>query len=125
MRRRRNISQKARKAETVAIAAETSEPPVHRLSAAEKMAAGKKLRDHVSHQAQGVWKRPSDRADPLDILHASDAGRIARLLPIRYGRMLQSPFTFYRGAAAVMAADLARTPTTGIQRPGLRRLPSC
>jgi uncharacterized protein (DUF2252 family) len=62
-----------------------------------------------------LWKRPSDRANPLDILRASDAGRQAQLLPIRYGRMLQTPFTFYRGAAAVMAADLAKTSTTGIR----------
>ncbi len=48
--------------------------------------------------------------DPLAILSASDAGREQNLLSIRYGRMLQSPFTFYRGAAAVMAADLAKTP---------------
>ena len=61
------------------------------------------------------WKRPARRADPLAILRASDAGRLPRLLPIRYGRMLQSPFTFYRGSAAVMAADLAKTPTTGIR----------
>ena len=54
-------------------------------------------------------------ADPLAILRASDAGRLEQLVPIRYGRMLQTPFTFYRGAAAVMAADLAKTPTTGIR----------
>jgi uncharacterized protein (DUF2252 family) len=85
------------------------------LPAAEMLAAGKKLRDQVPHLAQGIWKRPSDRLNPLDILRASDAGRVAQLLPIRYGRMLQSPFTFYRGSAAVMAADLARTPATGVQ----------
>jgi len=88
---------------------------VHRLSAAEMSAAGKRLRDAAPLQAQGVWKRPSDRADPLEILRASDASRVAQLVPIRYGRMLQTPFTFYRGSAAVMASDLARTPTTGVQ----------
>ena len=66
MSTQRNKSKKTRKAKSAAVAAETPEPPVHRLSAAEKSAAGKKLRDHVSHQAQGVWKRPSDRADPTD-----------------------------------------------------------
>ena len=50
-----------------------------------------------------------------EILHASDAGRIPELIPIRYGRMLQTPFTFYRGSAAVMAADVATTPATGVQ----------
>src|SRR5262249_12102945 len=94
---------------------EVSRPAMHPLSAAELSASGKRLRDKVPHEAHGVWKRPSDRPNPLDILHASDAGRVAQLLPIRYGRMLQTPFTFYRGSAAVMAADLATTPATGIQ----------
>jgi uncharacterized protein (DUF2252 family) len=56
---------------------------------------------------------PADR-DPLAILAAQDAARVPELLPIRYGRMAVTPFTFYRGAAAVMAADLAATPTSGI-----------
>jgi uncharacterized protein (DUF2252 family) len=55
-----------------------------------------------------------NRPDPIDILRASDADRLPDLVPIRYGRMLQSPFAFYRGAAGVMAADLAGTPATGI-----------
>jgi uncharacterized protein (DUF2252 family) len=88
---------------------------VPRPSAADLKAAGNKLRDQVPRKSHGLWKRPADRANPLDILHASDAGRQARLLPIRYGRMLQTPFTFYRGSAAVMAADLAKTPATGIR----------
>jgi uncharacterized protein (DUF2252 family) len=79
------------------------------------MAAGKALREKVRRQSHGLWKRPANRADPLAILRASDQGRLPRLLPIRYGRMLRSPFTFYRGAAAVMAADLAKTPATGIR----------
>ena len=59
--------------------------------------------------------RRQEPADPIDILRESDAGRLKELVPIRYGRMLQSPFTFYRGAAGVMAADLAQTPTTGFK----------
>src|SRR5271157_1019413 len=55
------------------------------------------------------------RADPVEILHTADATRQADLVPLRYGRMLQSPFTFYRGSAGVMAADLARTPVSGIR----------
>ena len=90
-------------------------PALPRLSAADVSAAGKSLRDKVARLAHAAWKRPADRANPLDILRASDAGRQAQLLPIRYGRMLQTPFTFYRGAAAVMAADLAKTPATGIR----------
>jgi len=94
---------------------EVLEPPVHTLSAAERVAAGKRLRDKVPRHAHAAWKKPAGRMDPLAILRASDEGRMAHLLPIRYGRMLQTPFTFYRGAAAVMAADLAKTPATGIR----------
>jgi len=91
------------------------EPAADRSSADERSAAGKSLRDKVPRQAHGVWKRPAKRAEPLAILRASDEGRLPQLLRIRYGRMLQSPFTFYRGSAAVMAADLAKTPSTGIR----------
>ena len=85
------------------------------LPSAALLTAGKTLRDQVPRQDHGSWKRDKDKVDPLKILHASDKGRQEHLLPIRYGRMLQSPFTFYRGAAAVMAADLARTPNTGLR----------
>lgn len=81
----------------------------------DRVAEGKALRDRVQRQAQGTFKRDGKRVDPIRILQASDKGRIKDLVPIRYGRMLQSPFTFYRGAAAVMAADLAGTPSTGIR----------
>ena len=90
------------------------ERPVHSVPADDLVAAGKRLRDTVPRASQGTWKRPRDRRAPLEILQGSDAGRQAALLPIRYGRMLQSPFTFYRGAAAVMAADLAQTPSTNV-----------
>jgi len=90
------------------------ERPVHSVPADDLVAAGKRLRDTVPRASQGEWKRPRDRRDPLEILQASDEGRQTHLLPIRYGRLLQSPFTFYRGAAAVMAADLAATPSTGV-----------
>lgn len=89
--------------------------PVHSVPADDLRAAGKRLRDAVPRASQSAWKRPKNRANPLELLRASDAGRIPELLPIRYGRMLQSPFAFFRGAAGVMAADLATTPTTGVQ----------
>ena len=54
-------------------------------------------------------------SDPIEILEASNKGRLPELIPVRYGRMIPSPFVFYRGAAAIMAADLAHTPTTGIR----------
>ena len=100
----------------------TLEPPVASVSisgrphvpAAERLAAGRALRDKVPHRLQGIWKRHKDHVDPITVLRASDEGRLARLIPIRYGRMLQTPFTFYRGSAAVMAADLAKTPATGV-----------
>ena len=59
--------------------------------------------------------RPPDRPDPLALLEAQSANRVRELVPIRYGRMTESPFRFYRGAAAVMASDLARTPVSGIR----------
>jgi uncharacterized protein (DUF2252 family) len=77
--------------------------------------AGKALRDRVPRDSLAKWKRNKDKVDALAILKAADQGRIERLIPIRYGRMLASPFTFYRGSAAVMAADLAGRPTTGIR----------
>jgi hypothetical protein len=81
----------------------------------DHMAQGKALREQVPREDHARWKRSADRADPLDVLRASDAERLAELAPIRYGRMLASPFAFYRGSAAVMAADLATTPSTGIR----------
>jgi uncharacterized protein (DUF2252 family) len=86
----------------------------HSASAADLAAAGKRLRDTVPRKSQGMWKPPKDRADTLQLLQSSDAGRMSELIPIRYGRMLQTPFTFFRGSANIMAADLAGRPTTGI-----------
>jgi uncharacterized protein (DUF2252 family) len=82
-------------------------------SVEERMVRGRALRDRVSRADHGRWKRSPDRAEPLDILRAQDADRLPELVPIRYGRMLASPFAFYRGAAAIMAADLGTTPATG------------
>ncbi len=76
---------------------------------------GKALRKNVPRSSHGAWAPAADRPDPLAILQAQDEGRVQELLPIKYGRMVASPFAFLRGSAAVMAADLAKTPTTGIQ----------
>ena len=81
----------------------------------ERMSAGKALRDMVSRRSHAEWAPPSDRPDPLEVLRESDHGRLPELLPIRYGRMVQSPFAFFRGSAAVMAWDLSQTPATGIR----------
>ena len=85
------------------------------LSAEERRAQGKMLRDTVPREAHGTWKAPKDRFDPIELLNKSNKNRVPHLVPIRFGRMLQSPFTFYRGAAAIMAADLASTPVSGIR----------
>src|SRR5215510_6531715 len=84
-------------------------------SPAERLAAGRALRDKVPRRSHASWQAPADRPDPIRLLQDSDKGRLPELLPIRYGRMRQSPFTFLRGAAAVMAADLASTPATGLR----------
>jgi uncharacterized protein (DUF2252 family) len=69
----------------------------------------------VSRSSLGSWKPGPDRPDPIDVLHEQEENRIAELLPIRHARMSESPLAFFRGAAAVMAQDLAATPATGIQ----------
>lgn len=79
------------------------------------MAAGKQLRQTVPREDHGIWKKAADRADPIEQLAASDAERLPELVPVRYGRMLASPFTFFRGAAGVMAADLATRPVSGLR----------
>src|SRR5580700_3467239 len=81
----------------------------------ERRRAGAALRRDVPRSAQGEWAPPADRPDPVGILIEQGKSRIQELLPIRYGRMRADPFAFLRGAAAVMAADLAHTPETGIR----------
>ena len=80
-----------------------------------RVAAGKALRASVPHSTHANWNPLTDRRDPIEILTESNQGRMAQLIPIRLGRMLPSPFTFLRGSAALMAADLATTPTTGLR----------
>jgi uncharacterized protein (DUF2252 family) len=95
----------------------TAAQPAAHLSAmapAERKAAGRRRRDTVARNEHAAWRMGPDRADPIGILRAADATRQPDLVPLRYGRMLQSPFTFYRGSAGVMAADLARTPVSGL-----------
>ena len=82
---------------------------------AELWEGGKALREQVPRSGHGAWVPSPDRPDPIDLLQAQDKGRLEHLLPIKYGRMVESPFAFLRGSAAVMAADLASTPVTGLQ----------
>lgn len=87
----------------------------HTLSLKERRALGKEARQQTPREAHAAWTSPPDRTDPMDLLIASSEGRVEELVPIRYGRMLASPFAFYRGAAAIMAYDLAHTPNSGIK----------
>jgi uncharacterized protein (DUF2252 family) len=81
----------------------------------ERAARGRAARSQVSLSDQAAWQAGADRADPVEILRGQEVTRVPELVPIRHGRMLVSPFTFYRGAAAVMAADLAATATAGLR----------
>ena len=80
----------------------------------EHVAFGRSIRDDVPRESFAAWTPAGDRPDPVALLLEQSATRVPDLVPIRHGRMLVSPFTFYRGAALVMAADLARTPSSGI-----------
>jgi uncharacterized protein (DUF2252 family) len=88
---------------------------VDRRSRADRKDEGKAMRLAVPLASHAQWLAPAHRCGPIDQLIKSGAGRVPELLPIRYGRMMQSPFAFYRGAAAIMAADLAGLPSTGIR----------
>jgi uncharacterized protein (DUF2252 family) len=85
------------------------------LSRKERLAAGKALRDKVPREHHAAWKPPAKRRDPIDVLEESNRDRLPELVPIRYGRMLRSPFTFLRGSAGLMAYDLASRPSTGLR----------
>ena len=85
------------------------------LSADERAAKGKALRDAAPRTSHAGWHPFEGRRDPVELLSESNQGRLQDLIPIRFGRMAASPFAFYRGAAALMAADLAHTPTSGIR----------
>ena len=83
-------------------------------SVRERAARGKAERAEVARGVHGEWLAPSGRRDPVELLEEQAASRVPELVPIRYGRMLVSPFTFYRGAAYLMAADLAGAQRTGL-----------
>ena len=102
------------KAHTLRALADKAEARPPLMPPAERQAIGRKLRDTVPRDVSRRLARACRSKDPLAILRAADATRQPDLVPLRYGRMLQTPFTFYRGSAGVMAADLAPTPATGI-----------
>jgi uncharacterized protein (DUF2252 family) len=81
----------------------------------ERLAAGKALRQTLPRERHAVWQPRAKKQDPIDVLEDSNRDRMPELVPIRYGRMLRSPFAFLRGSAGLMAYDLANTPSTGLR----------
>ncbi|HWM15783.1 MAG TPA: DUF2252 family protein, partial [Microbacterium sp.] len=87
---------------------------VPRLTREERVTLGRKARAEVPRSSHAEFAPVADRPDPVKLLEGEDASRVPELLPIRYGRMAVSAFTFFRGAALLMASDLAATPRTGL-----------
>ena len=90
-------------------------PPHEVLTPDEWRARGRELRNSVSRSSHAQWAPPADRPDPVTVLDEQAKARVPDLIPIRYGRMIASPFAYFRGAAAPMAWDLAHTPTSDIR----------
>jgi len=88
--------------------------PVEHLSLQERTAIGRQARREVPRSSHAAWEAPAGRPSPVELLEQQAATRVPELVPLRYGRMLVSPFTFYRGAAYLMASDLSGLPRTGI-----------
>src|SRR6476661_6864927 len=91
------------------------EPVAASRSPAMRAELGRALRKQVPRSSLGEWSPTADRADAVEILARQTAQRVSELAPLRYARMTESPFAFLRGAAAVMAADLATVPNTGLR----------
>src|SRR5579884_2349021 len=86
-----------------------------RPTAAERAEAGRAARRHTPRSAHAEFEPHSRRPDPVYVIEKQSASRLPELVPVRYGRMAESPFRFYRGAAAIMAGDLATTPVSGLR----------
>jgi uncharacterized protein (DUF2252 family) len=102
------------KADTRPAADSTANPLVH-LDVAQRVANGKAHRSAVPRSSHAGWTPTDSRPDPVALLRSQEVSRVQDLVTIRHERMLESPFTFYRGAAIVMAADLATTPSSGLR----------
>jgi uncharacterized protein (DUF2252 family) len=89
-------------------------PEFVQLSVGKRIVRGRSARRDAPRSSHGKWQAAPDRPDPIALLEEQAENRVPELVPIRYGRMLVSPFTFFRGAALVMAADLASTPRSGL-----------
>ncbi|MFD7298840.1 DUF2252 domain-containing protein [Streptomyces sp. NPDC059897] len=86
-----------------------------RRTARERASTGRSARSRVPRSGHAAYAPAADRPDPVGILEKQSAARLPELVPIRYGRMLESPFRFFRGAAAIMASDLSNTPVSGLR----------
>jgi uncharacterized protein (DUF2252 family) len=84
------------------------------MTPAERRVRGKAARAEVPRESHAQWEPPPDRPDPVALLESQAVNRVQDLVPVRWGRMMETPFTYYRGAALPMASDLASTPATGI-----------
>ena len=98
----------------IRVIADGSRPPPPGSSREDRAGHGRALRASVPRTAHAIWAPTPDRPDPVSILVEQGRTRVEALLPIRYGRMAESPFAFFRGGAAIMAHDLASTPVTGL-----------
>jgi uncharacterized protein (DUF2252 family) len=98
--------------------ATSADGPAHRAgmtTAKERAALGKAARSQVPRSSHAAWEAPADRADPVALLEEQSVTRVPELVPIRHERMMASPFAFFRGAAYVMASDLAESPRSGLR----------
>jgi uncharacterized protein (DUF2252 family) len=89
--------------------------PIAHLDPEQRAAVGRAARAAVKRSSHAAWSAPSDRRDPHELLAAQEESRVAELVPVRHERMLVTPFTFYRGAAVIMAADLGSQPDSGLR----------
>src|SRR5579875_2736467 len=92
-----------------------SPQPLSLPTPAERAAVGKAARTRVPRESHAMFDPPPNRPDPIGLLQQQAQARVPELVPVRYGRMLASPFAYYRGAALPMASDLATTPVTGLE----------
>ena len=93
---------------------------IKHLSLDERLNQGRTARDGTPPSCHVGWSPAVDRPDPVELLEQQDRTREPDLVPVRHGRMMVSPFTFYRGAAKIMAVDLKDTPAAGLSRPAVR-----
>ena len=107
------MSNESRSTTTSGARAGTAPRTVAHLTPDQRVARGKAARNETPRRSHGSWEQATNRPDPVALLEEQATSRVPELVPLRYGRMLVSPFTFYRGAALIMASDLAPTPRSG------------